>query len=1365
VGGVLSIAKLRVGAEAYQLTGVAQSLDDYYSGSGEAEGRWAGQGAQRLDLTGAVEGSDLRAVLAGIAPNTGGLSPNGEEIRPYARRVPGFDLTFKAPKSVSVLCAISDDPRVQGAIIDASETALRDTIGWLEREAMAVRRGSDDQRYLANLAAKDPALAEAKRLRKVQGGEMVAAVFRHRTSRAGDPLLHWHVLVPNMVRGDDGRWSAFVHPDLYRLAKAAGEVFQAALRHELGDTLGVRWRPGRHVLEVDGIPDRVCDAFSKRSAEIDAWLTVNGRGNDPASRQAAVLATRRGKAELEGERFDTAWKIEATRLGFGPEHVEQLIRDLHPHRDGNAGEVWRLPEVSVDRDGTPYSHDRVVTAEEWIVDLLDRDLVTGDATFTQAGVYQAVAHRLGDGATVATIDRIAARVLASPHVIPIASRDHRDGLRRWTSTAMVATERRLLDAFTARDTHTPIDPTVVAGVAANHPTLGADQHAVLATLAGSVDAVSVLIGPAGTGKTYTLGVVREAFEATGHTVIGATPSARAALELEVEAGIESVTLHALAWRWTRPGQGPDGSTVLVIDEAAMAATGDLEPVVSATIAAGGRVILAGDHHQLPEVGPGGALAAAAALARPVVELTINRRQLAEWERTALAALRAGSVPDAVAAYRDHGRVVVTDSHEDMIAAAVDRYFAAVDTGLKPVLMAGTNDTVTRLNWAVRQRLSDRTDLDLDNIVAVSGGRELVAGDRVVLRRNARITQPDGQIVKVRNSDVATVVDSAGDGGLTIRRDNDTAILTLDRDYVAGGWVDHGYAVTAHRAQGGTWDLAIAVGVDGLYREAAYVQLSRGRHANWLIIPDTQMVEIDAELARHDHGFPLPGDEPPEAFGDLIDRLQTSRAKMMALTRDPDADRVATLAADSTVPELEARAARTRTAERAATRHIGIDPDVVARAVERAQHTAVHLAVGQHVKAFDRHNVGVVVAFDDNHGTVDVHFVSHDGHHATRTLPWTELHIVDRHLPPARILPAHTQQILDDLVDACGQTLTAWHHHLTRNGIQTREGDRCDRAAGLLVDRTADRLTADPPVWLTDMIGARPDTPHQTRLWDHATHTIARHRLANSFGDDVAGIGPVPALDLDARHEWHNVSRQVLETRTQLDHVLSHEPEVWPRLRTLDELNVRLGELDGILAGAPADQRDLISRLSDTDQASLLDTTELLAAALETQGERRDWILEHWPHVIEHHQVRTAVDAGHHAPDLAALADQLGHARPGLALRTALDNHEPWLDRALCRLVPPHTTTINDTNHQLLERLADYRTAWGIEDDQPLGPAPRHAAQIHSYNTLFADLRDQIGHTGIPEPAVPITPDEPNITPHDRTIRPGPETLPQLELDF
>ena len=696
----MSIAKLRVGQEAYQLSGVAQSLDDYYTGRGEADGVWLGAGAERLGLEGAVDADDLRAVLAGIAPGTGGLTPDGLTVRTHRRRVPGFDLTFKAPKSVSVLYAVSDDPRVQGAILDAGETAVRAALAWLEREAIWVRRGSGDVAYLNDLAARDPDAAERARQRPVPGLGVVAAAFRHRTSRAGDPLLHWHTLVANLVEGPDGRWGAFVHPELYRHARAAGEVFQTVLRGELTTRLGLEWRPGRHVPEIAGVPQALCELFSKRSVEIDAWLQATGTANDRAGRQAAVLATRRHKPELEGERFDAAWKTEAVDAGWGPAHAEALIASTTPRRAPDVGEVWRIPTVD---PATGAVFDRVVDPEQWVT-ALGRALTESDATFTRPDLVAAVAGRIGEGATAATIERTVARVLASPHVVPVEG----DRVPRWTTVEMLDVEQRFLTTVHAsRASRIPVPADVIEAVLAG-ASLGADQAEAVRTLTGSTDAVSVMVGPAGTGKTYTLDIVRQAFTAAGYDVIGAAPSARAAHELDDDAHIPASTIHRLTARWNLGDHLPDANTVLVVDEAGMAGIRDLEHVTTRVVAAGGRVLLIGDHHQLPEVTAGGGFAALAT--NPdltVATLTVNRRQHAAWEIDALNDLRDGHVASAVDAYRTHQRIVVTDDRTTLVDAAVEHWLDAHRAGTVPVLLAGTNDMVDALNHTARQHLLEQ----------------------------------------------------------------------------------------------------------------------------------------------------------------------------------------------------------------------------------------------------------------------------------------------------------------------------------------------------------------------------------------------------------------------------------------------------------------------------------------------------------------------------------------------------------------------------------------------------------------------------------------------------------------------------------
>ncbi|MDQ6840356.1 MAG: relaxase domain-containing protein, partial [Actinomycetota bacterium] len=1203
------MAKLRVGQEAYQLTGVAQSLDDYYTGVGEAPGVWVGVGAERLGLVGEVNGDDLRAVLAGMAPASGGLSPNGEEIRPHRRRVPGFDLTFKAPKSLSVLYAVSDDPRVQGAIIEAGDAAVRATLGWLEREAVRVRRGTGNQRFLTDLAARDPQAAERAAIRVLPGRGLVAAMFRHRTSRAGDPLLHWHTLVANLVEGPDGRWSAFVHPELYGAVRAAGEVFQTVLRAEVTNRFGLQWRPGRHVGEVVGVPQRVCDRFSKRSAEIEAWLQATGTPNSAEGRQKAVLATRRNKPEVEGERFDVAWKAEALAAGWGPDAAEELLAATPPGRAApTIDEVWRLPEHGWDEDGTPYLYDRVVDPDAWTATVVRAELTASDATFTKAQLTRAVAARLGDGATVATVERVVARAVASPELVPLVGGTG----QRWTSRELVAVEQRFLDAVSAgTGSRTPVAGTAVDQVVAGRPTLGADQVAAVRALTGSGDGLGVLVGPAGTGKTFTLDAVRTVFEAAGVRVVGAAPSARAALELEIGAGIPSMTLHRLISHWRRDIDTPTGATVLVVDEAGMAGVRELECVVSATVAAGGRVILVGDPHQLPEVTAGGGLAAAIDSDATVAELTVNRRQQQPWEREALDHLRNGQIPAAVAAYRDHDRVIVTDDRHAMVNQAAERWIDASREGQVPVLLAGTTEMVDALNQAVRHQLTDRGLLDGDVV-----GR---CGDRVVLRRiSYREHTPGGHEVAVLNGQAGTVT-GGSTRHLDIALDHDHRVVRLTGDYLQAGWVDHGYALTTHRAQGGTWDQAIAVGLDGLYREAAYVQLSRGAEGNWLIVTAPELAHVDTELDRHDHGLPLPDEQPDDLDTDLQKRLGRSRAKLLALAVDPDADRVQQLAATQTIGALEGRARYARTAERHATDVAGMNPRQVGARLARAQHTATHIAVGQHVKPADRHNIGVVTSIDDTAATVTVQFTSSTGRQAIRSFGWDQIDIVTPHNAEARLLTPDIEAHLATITETSRQTVEAWHAYLGAHRVGPLEAQQCQRAATLLVDRAAGLLTATQPGWLIDMIGTRPERATAAQVWDETVRHIAGYRTRTGITDPQPGLGAAPTPPA-RRQAWDHTVETVLDGREWLAGHDAGPAEAVVTERTVPQLEVRSLELDALFDTAPADQRPLIAQLRAGDQLPFDNTADILDKALTAQGDRQQWILTHWPHIVEYAEI-------------------------------------------------------------------------------------------------------------------------------------------------
>jgi conjugative relaxase-like TrwC/TraI family protein len=1285
-GPVLSVAKLRVGQEAYQLSGVAQSLDDYYTGAGEAAGRWLGSGAELLGLDGEVDPDDLRAVLAGLAPGSGGLTPNGDTLRTHARRVPGFDLTFKAPKSVSVLYAVTDDPRVQAAIIDAGEAALRDALGWLEREAIHVRRGSGDEAYLANLAARDPEAAAAARIRTLPAHGVVAAVFRHRTSRAGDPLLHWHTLVANLAPGPDGRWTAFVHPDLYRAVRAAGEVFQAALRGELTTRLGIAWRPGRHVPEIAGVPQTLCDQFSKRSKQIDDWLEATGTPDDPAGRQQAVLATRRNKPEVEHERFDTAWKLEAAAAGWGPEAAEALLTS----------------DAMVPSDQISGPAELPALPAGWVAEVT-RELTESDSTFTRPQLTQAVAARLDNGAPVATVDRLVAHALADSTVIPIANGTE----QRWTTTELLAVERRFLDITSrARSSRSPVPANVVDAVLDAAPSLGDDQATAVRILTSTADGVAVLVGPAGTGKTFTLDTIRAAYQAAGYQVVGAAPSARAAHELHADARIPSSTLHRLLGSWSRGYDLPHAHTLLVIDEAAMAGIRELETAVTTVVGAGGRALLVGDHHQLPEVTAGGGFAALATDPNlTVAQLAVNRRQRQPWEVAALEALRDGHVPAAVDAYRSHGRVVATDDRNAMLTEAVGRWFSAHHDGHTPVLIAGTKATVDALNRSVRQALHAQALLGAS--AGTWDGREFAIGDRVVLRINDYTASTTaGDQAHVLNGQTATLT-ARTSSGVVVRLDHDNVDIHLDSAYLDAGGLDHAYALTAHRAQGGTWDLAIAVGADGLYREAGYLVLSRGRHENWLVVTQPELDDLDVELARHDSPLHLPG-ETAAVDEDLDRRLATSRAKQLALVADPHADHIATLAASLDLRTLEARAAHARQAEHHAATATGSQPTVDAARIDRTIHTATHAVIGATVKALDRNNIGTVTALDDQAGTVRVLFVATDGRQAERELHWGDIQIMGPNPTPRTTLTADARASLDRTVSAAEEHQRRWTEILASHDVVPGERDRFERAVGLATDRATSRLEAAQPPWLTDRLGPRPARPAPAQVWDDAVRHIVTHRERHGVTDSSSALGPRPTVPTDAS-EWDHGQRLIARTRVWLDTHAS-APVIAPaRIRSLGELDDRRHELEAILAAAPDDQRELITQLRDDGTLPFDNVADLLSEALATQGDRQRWILEHWPHIVEYAEVRQAIETpGPEVEDLLAALRESANAQVAQAAAAA----EPWLIRLATHLAMSDGT-LRSESIELLGEVVEYRHRWHIDHVDALGVSawePEQAAE-------------------------------------------------------
>ena len=965
---MLSIGRLGVtGGAEYYLAKVANNVDDYYLGRGEAPGQWIGTTSERLGLVGQVDAQALRNLLAGKSATGADLG-----ARLSSERRPGYDLTFSAPKGVSLLWAFGPE-HVGDAISDAHDRAIGAVLDHLSTEACYARRGAGGRQL-------------------IEANGFTAAAFRHRTSRAGDPQLHTHVVVPNLVHGADGQWSAPDGRHLYLWQKAAGTMYQSALRSELAP-LGLAWHVRRNGLgELRDVPKTILRAFSKRRGDIEAAMDQRGFTSSKAAEKSA-LATRQRKpvgttpADLLRERWSEQLaeiELPGGEGGTRQASVEDLTAVL-----GNDPTIPSGPEAT-ETILRVLAGENGVSLDDWEIDehlapdtrALPVTLL--GSTFTRREAICAVARAFDvtpDQALALTsklLDRgSVVRVLVDPGVgtehvrtksgqlIPATSGD-----RRYTTTELLAAEQRITRSAVARieEGTGRVNPYTVDRVLGSHLHLDTEQADGLRALLTSGNGYDLVIGQAGTGKSTMLHAARIGWEEAGYKVIGTAVAARTAAELEAGTGIPSSSLTQLLADLRKAG-GLTSRHVIVVDEASMVGSRPLDRLRSHVDVAGAKLVLVGDNRQLSSIDAGGALRSMSnELGSHVVTLTTNRRQVSDhqqWERDALVALRDGNVVPAVHAYVEHGRVTITGTIDEARHRLVEDWWG-VHRDRTTAILAVRRVDVVALNDMVRARrqaageLGEEIGLD---------GRAFSIGDRVVFEKNQRVAQAGkanraGQpsTVQVRNGTFGTVVgvvDPAGNlvtregdvlrtqgdvQGDVLRNQGDVAVAdelgaraaalvvqladgrraVLPRSYAESS-TSLGYALTVFRSQGITVDHTFGLGGDSLFQEAGYTQLSRGRLSNNLYV-------TAPENPRWEIGHHAEDTRQRDALQSLVDALSQTREQTMAYERLPS---WASLSPD----DLDATYRQHATLGRWLTDHAPADvTDQLAAAYDRTRHT-------------------------------------------------------------------------------------------------------------------------------------------------------------------------------------------------------------------------------------------------------------------------------------------------------------------------------------------------------------------------------------------------------------------------------------------
>ena len=503
--------------------------------------------------------------------------------------------------------------------------------------------------------------------------------------------------------------------------------------------------------------------------------------------------------------------------------------DLEPqHKIGPAAS--RMPEQGLEAERVEdhariarENGEKIIARPEIVLDAITRQ----QATFTRRDLAQ-FAFRHSDGKD--QFDQVMSAVRASPELVALG-KDGR-GEDRFTSRDMIETEQRLErigDRLAGMAQH---------GVSVSHrggAVMAAEQRGLVLSVEqrGALDHITEgrglasVVGYAGSGKSAMLGVAREAWEAQGYTVHGAALSGIASENLEGGSGIQSRTLASLEYQWGQGREQLGPRDVLVIDEAGMIGTRQMERVLAHAEQAGAKVVMVGDPEQLQAIEAGASFRALTER-HGAAEITEIRRQREDWQRDATKALATGRAGEAIHAYLAHGMVHAAETREQARAELIDTWDAQrrADPDKSRIILTHTNAEVRDLNLAARDRLRDVGDPStgsgqgLGDDVQVQterGARAFASGDRIMFLKNERG-------LGVKNGTLGQV-ERVSPHSMAVRLDDGRSVAFDLKDYAH---VDHGYAATTHKSQGVTVDRAHVLATPGMDRHSAYVALSRHR---------------------------------------------------------------------------------------------------------------------------------------------------------------------------------------------------------------------------------------------------------------------------------------------------------------------------------------------------------------------------------------------------------------------------------------------------------------------------------------------------------------------------------------------------------
>jgi len=742
-----------------------RSADYYLKGSTSHDGLWIGQGSARLGLAGGPDREQLQLALAGY------LAGRKVQNAGRANRQMGWDLTFSAPKSVSLAWAFAA-PAHQLEILRAHQAAAKVAHDYVESKT-TTRRGKGGR-------IKEPAY-------------LASALFTHYTSREGDPQLHSHVVIPNFCVRSDGTIGTLKSEPLYHLKLTAGALYQAELAARmrvLGYGIESEDKGTFRLLDVHRDLEQ---QFSKRSKEINRLSKERGIRTYKGTRKI-VLSTRPTKKHTTLAERQAFWQKEAEEAGLSisiERHAKSLTKE--------ARDAWMRENVAK----------------------AGQKLTDQNSVFFEKDHLREIARASYGILNAQQVQRLAAMACASGRVVELGK--NKEGHQAFTTPEMSGLERGMMDLVRKLAEKKGYEVDASKAISDIGYLSDEQQASVLSTTGRH--GISVIQGRAGAGKTTTLSAIRGSYERAGWKVQGLALSGQAALTMEKESGIRSKTIAS----WKKDPL-PEPKTVLVIDEAGMVGSRSMRDILQRADKAGSKVILVGDERQLQPIEAGGALHAVDVELINVApgassQIQTIRRQKEEWMRNAVHDAAIGRTAEALKELDVRGKITMYASASVAKAELIKEYLGHHDSGFeRSLILTHRKGDSNKINDMVREELQARNLVSEDKLQVHNSQRniDIAIGDRLMFTKNDyRLGVRNGQRGAVKSIDEKSQ-------SLVIRTDEgEEKAVSIDKYK----FLEYGWASTTHKAQGATVDRAYVFGhtkESMASQQMTYVQISRAR---------------------------------------------------------------------------------------------------------------------------------------------------------------------------------------------------------------------------------------------------------------------------------------------------------------------------------------------------------------------------------------------------------------------------------------------------------------------------------------------------------------------------------------------------------